>query len=53
MFILCVQRSLKVIKQECVQTTHCYIVTWTTKVFAGLLNSHYLLVLILTFTLLF
>ena len=44
-------RTLMIIKLECVQASLCYILTWTTKVFAGLINSIYLLLLILTFTL--
>ena len=39
MFIFCMSRIPMIIKQECVQTTHCYIVIWTTKVFAEILNS--------------
>ena len=41
-FILCMSRTLLAIKQERVETPRCYVLTWTTKVFDGLLNSYYL-----------
>ena len=51
MFTLCMLRTLTVIKQECVRTTHCYVLPWTSKVFAVSLYSNYLLLLNSTFTL--